>query len=89
MTEHNTKHKHIITGMTPADAKKPSSEADAKMAMEMVAIKGRRFPVLQIGDIVRILKKKKTVGDKGFMEQFKRGEHTVEGITGNFGHKFY
>ena len=85
MTEYNIKNPHIITGMTPADAKKPSSEADAKMAMEMVAIRGRGFPKLQIGDIVRILKKNKTVGDKEFMEQFKRGEHTFERISENFG----
>ncbi len=87
MTEYNTTNPHRITGMTPAEAKKPSSEADAKMAMEMVAIRGRKFPVLQMGDIVRILKKKKTVGYKEFMEQFKRGEHTVESISD--GQKFY
>jgi hypothetical protein len=67
--------------MTPAEAKKPSNEADANIAMEMVAIKGRRFPVLQIDDIVRILTKKKTVGNKEFMKQFKRGEHTIESIS--------
>ena len=37
--EYDTENPHRITGMTPADAKKPSSEADAKMAMEMVAIR--------------------------------------------------
>ena len=75
--------------MTPAEAKKPSSEADAKMAMEMVAIRGRKYPILQTGDIVRILRKKKTVGDEEFMDQFTRGEHTVESISENFGQKLY
>ena len=89
MTEYNTKSKHRITGMTPMEARKPSSEADAKMAMEMVAIRGRKSPILQVGDIVIILKKKKVVGDKEFMEQFKAGKHTVESISENFGQKFY
>ena len=57
-----------------------SSEADAKMAMERVAIRGRRFPILQVGDIVRFLKNKK-LGDKEFMEQFKAGKHKVESIS--------
>ena len=52
MAEYNTKSKHRITGMTPLETRKPSSEADAKMAMEMVAIHGRKFPILQVGDTV-------------------------------------
>ena len=89
MSEYNIKNKHRITGMTPAEAKKTSSEVDAKMAMELVARRGRRFPILQIGDVVRILRKKKAVGDKEFMSQFKPGEQTVESISENFGQKFY
>jgi hypothetical protein len=89
MAEYNTKSKHRITGMTPLEARKPSSEADAKTAMEMVAIRGRKFPILQVGDTVRILKKKKVVGDKEFMEQFKQGKHKVESISENVGQKFY
>ena len=89
LNEYNTKNKHRITGMTPTEARKPSSEADAKMAMEMVAIRGRKFPILQVGDTVRILKKKKVVGDKECMEQFKAGKHKVESISENFGQKFY
>ena len=30
LKEYKTKNKHRITGMTPAEARKPSSEADAK-----------------------------------------------------------
>ena len=87
--EYNTKSKHRITGMTPLEARRPSSEADAKMAMEMVATRGRKFTILQVGDTVRILKKKKVVGDKEFMEQFKPGTHKVDSISENCGQKFY
>ena len=75
--------------MTPTEAKKPSNEVDAKMAMELVARRGRKFPILNIGDIVKVLRKHKAVGDKEFMDQFKRGEHTVESMSENFGQKFH
>ena len=89
LAEYNNKNKHRITGMTPAEAAKPSSEVDAKMAMELVARRGRKFPILNIGDTVKVLRKHKAVGDKEFMDQFKKGEHTVESISENFGQKFY
>ena len=89
MMEYNTRNKHRITGMTPAEAKKPSSEVDAKASMELVARWGRKFPILQIGDVVRVLRKKKAVGEKEFMSQFKPGEQTVESISENFGQKVY
>ena len=88
MAEYNTKNKHRITGMTPVEARKPSSEADAKSGMEMAATFGRTFPILQVGDTVRTLKKKK-LGDKDFMDKFKPGKHKVESISENFGQKFY
>ena len=88
MNEYNSKNKHRITGMTPDEARKPSSEADAKAGMEMVAISGRKFPVLQVGNTVRILKKK-DLEDKDFMDKFKPGKHMVESISENFGQKFY
>jgi hypothetical protein len=89
MAEYNTRSKHRITGMTPLEARKPSSEVDAKIAMEMAATRGRRFPILRVGDTVRNLKKKKVVGDKEFMEQFEVGKHNVESISENVGQKFY
>ena len=38
---------------------------------------------------IGILKKKKVVGDKEFMEQFKAGKHKVESVSANVGQKFY
>ncbi len=87
--ECNNKNKHHTTGMTPAEAKKPSSEVDAKTAMELVARRGRQFQILHIVYIVKVLRKYKAVGDKEFMDQFQRGEHTVESISENVGQKFY
>ncbi len=47
------------------------------------------FPDLAVGDIVRILRKKNPVGEKEFMDNLKPGEHCVESISENFGHKLY
>ena len=88
LKEYNTKNKHRITGMTPVEARKPSSEADAKAGMEMAATFGRKFPILQVGDTVRTLKKKK-LGDKDFMDKFKPGKHKVEIMSENCGQKCY
>ena len=85
---HNT-NKHRMTGLTPADARKPSSETDAKIAMEIAATRGRRFPTLVVGDTVRILRKKKAVGDKEYVSNFKEGEHQVANVSEHVGHKFY
>ena len=82
-------NKRIITGLTPADAIKPSSETDAKISMEIAATRGRRFPPLAVGDRVRILRKKKAVGDKEFMSNFKEGEHTVASVSEHSGRMFY
>ena len=88
LAEYNATTKHRITGMTPTDARKPSSEADAKAGMEMAATRGLKFPVLQVRDIVRTLKKKK-LGEKEFMDAFKPGRHKIESISEHFGQKFY
>ena len=86
---YNNKHKHRMIGMTPAEARKPSSEIDAKINMEIEATRGRKYPILRVGDTVRILRKRKQVGEKETMENFKPGEHKVASISENFKHKFY
>jgi hypothetical protein len=89
MAEYNGKNKHRVIGMTPTEAKKPSSQVDVKTAMELVARRGRRFPTLSVGDVVRVLKKKNPVGEKEWMDNFKPGEHTITSISENVGQKFY
>ncbi len=62
MLVYSNKHKSRLTGMTPAEAKKPSSEADAKTDTELVARRGRRFSICRVGGKVNILRNKKAVG---------------------------
>jgi hypothetical protein len=87
LTEYTTENKHRITCMTPAEARKPSSEAGAKAGMEMATAHGRKSTVSQVGDTVRTLKKK--LSDKDFMDKFNPGAHKVERISENVGQKLY
>ena len=89
MAVYNNKNKHRIAGLTPAEARKPSRETDAKISMEIAATRGRRYPPLAVGDTVRILRKKKQVGDKERMSNFKEGDRKVASVSENLGHKFY
>ena len=75
--------------MTQAEARKPSSEADATIAMELAATKGRRYPTQRVSDTVRLFRKKKQVGDVQWMSNFKPGVRKVESISENVGQKFY
>jgi hypothetical protein len=87
--EYNNKSKHRITSMTPAEARKPSNEAYVKMAKELVAGSGWKYPIWQIGDLVGILRNMKVIGDKEWMGQLNKGEHTIESISENSGPKFW
>ena len=62
---------------------------DAKINMEIEATRGRKYPILRVGDTVRILRKRKQVGEKETMDNFKPGEHKVAAISENFKQKFH
>ncbi len=55
---YNNKNIHSATGKTPREASNNSNDIDVKASMELKAKQGRRFPELNVGDHVRILRKK-------------------------------
>ena len=61
---------------------------DVKLALEMKAKRGRKYPELQVGDTVRILRNKK-LGEKENVAPFRKGRFNVDAITENFGRKCY
>ncbi len=79
---------HSATGKTPAEARKPSNEVDVKSEMELKAKTGRVYPTIEVGDKVRVIRKK-ILGDKEFVGNFRPDKPTVESISENFGQKFY
>ena len=88
MQTYNFKNVHSATGKTPAEARKPSNELDVKSEMELKAKTGRVYPTIEEGDKVRIIRKK-VLGDKEFVGNFRWDTRTVVSISENFGQKFY
>ena len=79
---------HSATGKTPTDAAKPSHAIDVKSSMELKAKSGRRYPEIIVGDRVKV-SRKKVLGDKEFVGNFRGGTHTVLSISEFQGQKFY
>ena len=79
---------HSSTGKTPIDARKSSNEMDVELSLEMKAKRGRKYPELQVGDTVKILRNKK-LGRKRMSPLFRSGRFNIDAITKNFGQTFY
>ena len=88
LNKYNNQMVSSATGMTPNDARKEPNQSSVKASMELRAMRGRKYPTINVGDIVRV-HRKKILGDKEFVGNFRRGEHEVLSISENFGQKFY
>jgi hypothetical protein len=88
LATYNNKNKHTATGFTPSEAKKPSNEIDVKTSLELKAKTGKQFPPIEIGDKVKVLRKKK-LGEKEHIGNLRKGNLEVVGISENFSQKFY
>ena len=60
--------------MTPKDAAKHTNELDVKSTLELRAKNNRRYPPLNVGDSVNILRKKKVNEQENEREFFQRCE---------------
>ena len=55
---YNKKHVHRITKMTPVEAMKKSNELEVRVNLEMNRKYSRLYPQINIGDTVKVFKKK-------------------------------
>ena len=55
---YNTKNIHSATGLVPAEARKPKNEAKAKLNMTIKATMTRKYPELEVGSQVKVMRKK-------------------------------
>ena len=85
---HNNKLIHSSTKMTPRDATKRTNEVDVKSNLEIRAKRNRNYPPLDIGDKVKIARKKK-VNEKERTSFFSDGTFEVTAIATEFGQKYY
>ena len=85
---YNNKDIHSAINMTPNQARKKENEFKAKLNVSMKAKKSRLYPELEVGDKVKIMKKKRT-GEKERTSHFLQGEYTVEDIAEKLGQEYY
>ena len=85
---YNNKLKHRTTGHTPAEARLTSNELKIKLNMELHKKSSRKYPPLDVGDRVKIYKKRKT-GEKQQVSLWSDNAYEIEEITELHGQNYY
>ena len=85
---YNTKLIHSSTKMTPVNAAKKENELEAKNNMELRAKHNRKYPPLNVGDKVQIMRKKKN-NEKERTSHWSAASFTISDINEQFGQKYY
>ena len=88
LTIYNYKMQHRTTKFTPADARQNKNQLDVKLNMEMHRVQKRKYPDINVGDTVRIYKKKDKF-DKERKPVWSKTTHTVEKIEEEHNQHFY
>ena len=88
MLTYNNKDIHSSTGQTPNEARKKKNEYTSVLNVSMKAKKERTYPELNVGDKVKILRKK-AITEKERTSHFLKGEYVVEEITTKLKQKYY
>ena len=88
MLTYNNKIKHSSTGFTPADAKKKGNEIDVKLNLLAQKKHNRRYPLLSIGDKVKIYRKKEP-GEKERTSDWSDNTYEVETISKSHGQTYF
>ena len=55
---YNTKNVHSSTGLTPKQAREPKNEIETKLNISIKATQTRKYPNLDVGDSVKVMRKK-------------------------------
>ena len=63
---YNNQIKHSATGFTPTEARKPSNQFKVKLNLTIKGKKNRVYPELDVGDEVKIFRKRKPNEKKGW-----------------------
>ncbi len=88
MLTYNNKLVHSSTKKTPADASKQTHQMDVKANLEIRAMKNRKYPVLAVGDSVKIMRKKKA-GEKERTSIWSIEVFKVTAINEEHGQDYY
>ena len=88
MLTYNDKMKHSATGMTPNQARKDKNEFRAMLNVASKAKKEKIYPELNVGDRVKI-KRKKAITEKERTSHWLNGYYVVQEIAEKLNQKHY
>ena len=88
MLTYNDKMKHPATGMTPNQARKENNEFRAMLNVASKAKKERIYPTLEVGDKVKIMRKK-AITEKERTSHWLKGYYVVQEIAEKLNQKYY
>ena len=88
MVTYNNKQKHSSTNKTPNEARKETHQADVKANLEIRALKNRRYPVLNVGDKVKVMRKKK-IEEKERTSNWSIEVFTITAVNEEHGQNYY
>ena len=85
---YNNKDVHSATGLTPNEARKERNEFRAKFNVSVKAKKERMYPTLEVGDKVKIMRKK-AITEKEKTSHWLKGCYVVQEIAEKLNQKYY
>ena len=85
---YNNQMKHSATGFTPKEARKPSNQFKVKLNLTMKGKKNRAYPDLDVGDEVKIFRKRKP-NEKERVSNWSQNIYTIESIENKLGQNDY
>ena len=85
---YNNQMKHSATGFTPKEARKPSKQLKVKLNLTMKGKKNRVYPDLDIGDEVKIFRKRKP-NEKERVSNWSQNIYTIDNIENKLGQNDY
>ena len=85
---YNNENVHSTTKFTPSEAKKPKNEFEVKLNISLQAKKSRVYPEIEVGDSVKIMRKK-GISEKERTSHWLKTPQTVKRIDKKLGQNYY
>ena len=88
MVTYNDKMKHSSTQFTPKEARNKRNEHAVKLNLELRALKNRKYPELNVGDEVKVMRKK-AITEKERTSRYLKETFKITRIDEKLGQKYY
>ena len=85
---YNNAMKHSSHGLEPIEARKKKNELNVKLKLSMNAKRNRIYPDLDVGDTVKMLRKRKP-NEKERVGNFTQNRYTIKKIDKKLGQQYF